>query len=1075
MNKKFEYYPNYSDPNFYEKIVKKKEFYINKIPKDRKSELENCDTSKKFELLPQQSFLKNFINMDTPYQSMLIFHGVGVGKTISAVSIAENFSEMLENLDSRVYVLTSGNETKVNFRDKGILSPVSGEKYMTKDERQMVKELTILDTPNAREEVKRIQRRVDARIKRQGRYKLLGYEKFVHQTIGAAVKDKKTGKDKKDEQGNIVRQIIGSPITNLDNSILIIDEAHRVVNENDYGEAIRYVLTKSTNFRLILLTATPMFHGPDKIVELINLLHLPGNPVISHEMLFSKMDHNLGEYVLKKDALKIVKELTKGYISYARGKDPNTFPNRIDVGEIPQPDDIPKRDYAKHTKVVRCEMSGIQLRTYKKNYDGTKSKNNIYMSNMVLPNPDSTELGLYSTDDLRKIQNAPINWLKKNKITVNDTENGIIISGEFLRGENLKEYSMKYYKLLKNMLDACNEKSGLIFIYIEDIVGVGLNMLKEILLNNGYIEYISDLQKNSNDNTLDAITGLPRHKYKGENYSPARFITIYGESDMKYRSKLIQRFTSPDNENGEFIKVCLGSKVTRESIDFKNIRQIHIMNAQWEFGSLEQIVGRGIRNCSHAGKTGEKRNVYVYKYVSSLPGKKYQESLEEKMYREEEKVDIVTKQIERAMKEAAVDCVLNKYGNVFPEEITSSKGCEKKDKCPALCEYQECNYQCDYSLPKDKLGYYDELKPSQLNTDTYTIGMAKREIEIIKKLVDELYKINYVYTIEYLLDSIYSNPNNKYLEEKYIFLALTQMIDNKEQITDRFGIPGYIIYRGIYYIFQPVNANDTLTVEERIIPSFDNYKKIRKLGKVLKEKIGKETLEEPKKIMKIDVESVAKLVLKELESKQNNFEINKLLGNQRLSVQEKIIEMVISEETPDTVKGKVINNYMNYLIQSKDIINFSSVSTENVKPNDIIGYALIYKKPKIYLNKKWRDATKYLNDEAKIKLKNKREMAPENGVIIGYMSENKDGAVLKLRPHIEISTDDRRKIPSGFVCKQSSNKDKIFDIAKKLNIKMSTGETINTICDTIEDTLRKYQLQKKDGKTWLYEIYEFTE
>jgi hypothetical protein len=65
---KFEYYPNYSDPRFYEKIVKKKEFYINKIPKDRKTEMENCDTSKKFELLPQQSFLKNFINkMDSNF------------------------------------------------------------------------------------------------------------------------------------------------------------------------------------------------------------------------------------------------------------------------------------------------------------------------------------------------------------------------------------------------------------------------------------------------------------------------------------------------------------------------------------------------------------------------------------------------------------------------------------------------------------------------------------------------------------------------------------------------------------------------------------------------------------------------------------------------------------------------------------------------------------------------------------------------------------------------------------------------------------------------------------------------
>jgi len=84
-------YPDPDDDNFQSKIYAKREFYINKMPgrgdldkyeKIKKYRAEICAPSK-FTLQPYQSFLSNFINPDTPYKGILIFHGTGTGKCVA--------------------------------------------------------------------------------------------------------------------------------------------------------------------------------------------------------------------------------------------------------------------------------------------------------------------------------------------------------------------------------------------------------------------------------------------------------------------------------------------------------------------------------------------------------------------------------------------------------------------------------------------------------------------------------------------------------------------------------------------------------------------------------------------------------------------------------------------------------------------------------------------------------------------------------------------------------------------------------------------------------------------------------
>jgi AAA+ superfamily predicted ATPase len=49
----------------------------------------------KMVLQEHQNMLSNFINPSTPYKGLLLFHGVGTGKTCAAISIAEKFKDQI--------------------------------------------------------------------------------------------------------------------------------------------------------------------------------------------------------------------------------------------------------------------------------------------------------------------------------------------------------------------------------------------------------------------------------------------------------------------------------------------------------------------------------------------------------------------------------------------------------------------------------------------------------------------------------------------------------------------------------------------------------------------------------------------------------------------------------------------------------------------------------------------------------------------------------------------------------------------------------------------------------------------
>ena len=130
------FYPIAESENLQHDIYKKREFQYYKIPElinfyDEK-DVENyikkeCWSFTIPKLRYQQILLTNFINPLTPYYGLLMFHGVGTGKTTSCISIAENFKEMVVKYNTKIHILVPGPLIKEHWRKEIIM--MTGYKY----------------------------------------------------------------------------------------------------------------------------------------------------------------------------------------------------------------------------------------------------------------------------------------------------------------------------------------------------------------------------------------------------------------------------------------------------------------------------------------------------------------------------------------------------------------------------------------------------------------------------------------------------------------------------------------------------------------------------------------------------------------------------------------------------------------------------------------------------------------------------------------------------------------------------------------------------------------------------------
>jgi intein/homing endonuclease len=680
--------------------------------------------------------------------------------TCSAILIAEKFKSMVQKYGTKIYVLVNGPVVKDVWK-RSILE-CTGETYMKyQDKSRVVDEMQIAKA-----------KKIALNLAMQY-YRFMSYRSFYRKVLGERIVEKKITKDnkvkvqhRKTEEGEYERDISIDRIYNLNNSLLIVDEAHNLTG-NAYGDALMKIIRNSTNLRVVLMTATPMKNLAHDIIELLNFIRPDSSPILRDRVFTSEQNH---EMEFRPDGMDYFRDMCRGYISHLRGADPLTFAKRVEVGIVPSG--------LLFTKLIPCVMYDFQRKIYDeaiKNIDDTLDRRSQAVANSVFPGltSDKKELtGYYGREGLatvkqqlkshgesinKKLEVVLSEWARAEKLPepksgshlIAISDSGKNITGTILQIPYLKFFSVKFYTALLNINQLVWNKKGAhtAFVY-SNLVKVGIELFQEILLQNGYLEYQEN--KNSYRITPTTVCYYCGHTHKDhehfdekankENealtkddyittedlvppllppphqFFPATFIVVTGKSSEEMadvipedKQRIINTvFNDLENREGKYIKLVLGSKVMNEGVSLYNTAEVHILDVYFNLGRVDQVIGRAIRGCQHYKIINDKNrfpSVKILKYSISLGSETL--SSEEELYQKAELKHILVKKAERIMKEVAIDCPLNMAGNIFKEEVEEYKNCKagSNNPCPGLCDYTSCEYICD----DEKLNalYYD--------------------------------------------------------------------------------------------------------------------------------------------------------------------------------------------------------------------------------------------------------------------------------------------------------------------------------------------------------------------------------
>ncbi len=1127
-------YPEIGDPNFSLKISRKREFNQYKINNEDWNSGNLEDISKKCswtDLSQTQKFLHNFISPMTPYNGLLLFHGVGVGKTCSSITIAEGLKDYLEERKKKVYVLLKPT-IRENFKrsvidlnkvNSGDSNQCTGDNYFEEIGKNFVgKNL------KKKDDLKKLERKANKIINRY--YDFYGYGEFanIYKQIDNSIKVK----DKKERMIILQKKLKNK----FSDSIIIIDEAHNITPRdksyddlkktkaktkkmkggayNDFTEGL--VLTKSEkdgkevsnilmkiiknvdNMKLILLSATPMYNEATEIIYLLNLLLANDKkPLLNANEIFKN-----GKITEK--GKNILRKKIHGYVSYLRSENPINYPYKLEPegpdilykDEIPIIDmkgnTIPEDKRIKHLSFINCPMSDVQLEIYQSYFDlnetrvnafdtvGSQICNITYTDDMDIKKENIEDIGEYYSDrGFKKILK-----LSRNKYSfVNESVK------DYFTLTNLEKVAPKIVKIVTNV----NNSNGINFIYSQ-FKNSGVFPIAFALEMEGYVNY---------DGTT--LLKLPRtHPKKMINGKQAKYLVITGESSDDFNKYKKEKELL--NEDGSELKVILGTQAAGEGLNIFNVRGIHILDPWHHLNRLEQIVGRGLRSCSHRNLPLEERNLTVFLYVVTYPDNN-KETLDIKMYRKAEEKTLNVSEVQRELKMLAVDCHLNNEGNVYmgekwdtPIRVNDLFGKTKEIKIAdkpgsRICDYmEECNYICHGG----EMG-------NEVDNSTYTLEFSKYDIKNVVKILKIYFKKTKLTKSTFNDIFSYIKIINPDISKMILSKSLYNIIEKEIIVKDRLDRDGRIIYRGKEYIFQPHGLSNTISMIERIIPFRKRTMKIG-LEKLLEKRTKKTKLERKIKVklsldLFLDLKEIVKINIIKL-GLEDDYDLELIIGEvyDRLEYQSKLdilrnileemgylfegkfdkksgifnfkggVEKLLSLFSLDEGDSDILGNILNYILKYKFFIVNGNLGFKIGVKNEM-KYFKIFEKKLVELDQSEFITLKvdYINKIKEIKLSGKK-LAD----IYGFMIEDKKGNIIFKILEKKKGVTKTTQQATGSACGHF----KVSKLRELLSIFTKKKKTIkgkNNICDNISFYMRKINKNNEEKLIYFYGLDDYLE
>ena len=614
----------------------------------------------------QQRVVAEYLKLHTPYRGLLLYHGIGSGKTCTSIVAAEGLKS-----EKKIIVMTPESLTTNFFKEIkkcGDESFRMDQRWVHKkvSERREAEELskvvsldveTILEKgvwlgaaedgePLAQEDQEEVNLQVDKMIR--AKYRSIAYNRMTEELI-----KKLTENETKNP---------------FDDSVVIIDEVHNFVRQiakekDPISVRLYHYLMGAQHCKLVFLSGTPIVESPYEIAIIFNMLHgyirkftvqlagdhpkiagveykdnkaiITQNAYMDHEEIDLKevlkslnadRDPTLVNYKILPDE---ESSFNKKFIEKDRMTSRDAFQKRI-LGLTSyfggaNEEYMPKYDRNRDFVIIRVPMSDYQANGFKK--------------------------ALEKDDKDKKYSREACNY-------VAPTEE------KELNKDALLTFSPKCLHMLENIQD----EEGLHMVYSE----LSCEIIREILLANGFDEFklvkgagglmdmesealseaLSEAEKSESESKKPRFVSFSTIKDQDERET---ILDIYNHNWSNLNPVLQEKLERMSKTNKEIIKVFMISETDAEGISLKNTRFAHIVEPSWNASRVEQVIGRVRRLYSHDDLPEELRTVKAYLYMSTLVDGK---STDELVYETANEKDHLNQEVLRAVKETAMDCSL---------------------------------------------------------------------------------------------------------------------------------------------------------------------------------------------------------------------------------------------------------------------------------------------------------------------------------------------------------------------------------------------------------------------------------
>lgn len=675
--------------------------YINKDYSKFKAKAdikETCDTSsivKKLEATNYQAFLQQFINESTPYRGILLYHGLGTGKTFSALNVAEK-------MNRQVVVLLPASLKPRWIEEFEKVDPVKygkPENYKSLDDSQK----------------KIIDRRIFDLISEK--YTFISHNAYNVADQLFALRKKEFQKTNEEGEGEFDSGYVVKRIGSLDNKLLIVDEIHNVLTNitsagSKNGSRIYEMIMRAKGLKMLALTGTPVINDPFELAALFNMLR---GPMYIEKDIFTAFPEDYTKfreyfvdpitYSIKNKG--IFQERIAGLVSYVRGSNDenyDVYPKRVDhLVEVPM-------SLYQWKVYVKARQKEIEKEQRSKSFLGVKTAT----QKLKRPFPDSSvdfKTGSRAASNFVFPEELPKPPAMKPNESMKEFKERIDDTIKQLTKKDLVEQLGTFSPKYKYIIDFLNKNTkGLTIVYSDFLTLEGIGIFKKVLEYHGYTKYRAD-------------TGRDYYRY----------IEFSGDIDDFERTVSKAAFVDPDNKEGKNVRILLGTSAMAEGLDLKNVRNVIIMEPYFHNVVLKQVIGRAVRRCSHILLPYKERDVNVYLLVSTrpeggnlaFPGNDKMTTDQTLLLRAKQKEKLNNSFLD-AMKEIAVDCEIN-------EEINKSK--KNPIKCAVCANKNMEMYKPDIEVHMIK-GNTHCIKEDLSITESITVNGIEYGIDNQNNLYD---------------------------------------------------------------------------------------------------------------------------------------------------------------------------------------------------------------------------------------------------------------------------------------------------------------------------------------------------